>query len=277
MAGLELAQLERLLYLFVGVVFLILIGLMVYVFASRRRAQVTPAPLFSEEDVVLRPTHLVVGQVLTLVRDESGAPLKVEVSGTKYASLAEIHEPQVKRQIVEAAMELIQFTGVLGREAVAPAPVEKTDTWREDMREGSQTELQQVQHVSAPTEPQPKSSPPAPPEVEEQFLNLLSEMGQGSAQPERPTLVDSIQHRLVPKPVDSGRPRTLADDIEDIVQRRMQLIPALMGRELHVRPGPGASVRFVFDGKEYQEVDDIPNLTARQLIQDAIREWDETT
>ena len=47
MAGLDLAQLERLLYLFVGVVFLILVGLIVYVVISRRRAEAAQAPLFA--------------------------------------------------------------------------------------------------------------------------------------------------------------------------------------------------------------------------------------
>lgn len=272
MANLELQQLERLLYVFVGVVFLILIGLVVYtVVAGRRKA--AKRALYGEDDVVLRPTHLVVGQVLSLVRDEPGEQLKVEVGGTKYSSLAEVKDSQTKRQVVEAAMELIQFTGVLGQEAVSPAPVDRTETWREDMREESQTELQQAHHASMKEE----SLPTAPPEVEEQFLNLLAEMGQAPAQSDRPGLVDSIQHRLMPKSLEAGQPRTFVDDIEDIVQRRILLIPALVGRELHVRPGPGGKVLFVFDGQEYQNVDDVPNLTARQLIQDSIREWDETT
>lgn len=273
MANLEIQQLERLLYIFVGVVFLILIGLVVYTVIASRRKAAKGAPLYGEDDVVLRPTYLVVGQVLSLVRDEAGGPLKVEVGGTKYDSLAEVKDSQTKRQVVEAAMELIQFTGVLGQGAVGPAPVDRTETWREDMRENSQTELQQVHHAPLKEE----SLPTAPSEVEERFLNLLTEMGQAPAQPDRPGLVDSIQHRLMPKPLEPGQPRTFVDEIEDIIQRRILLIPALAGRELHVRPSPGGKVLFVFDGQEYQNVDDVPNLTARQLIQDSIREWDETT
>jgi hypothetical protein len=34
-------------------------------------------------------------------------------------------------------------------------------------------------------------------------------------------------------------------------------------------------VRFVFEGREYEELDDVPNMTAQQLIRDAIQEWEE--
>jgi 1,4-alpha-glucan branching enzyme len=35
-------------------------------------------------------------------------------------------------------------------------------------------------------------------------------------------------------------------------------------------------VFFTFDGVRYDNVEDIPNTTARQLVQDAIKEWEET-
>ncbi len=43
-----------------------------------------------------------------------------------------------------------------------------------------------------------------------------------------------------------------------------------------MRADPTGAVRFQFDGQEYQDASDIPNLTARQLIADAIKEWEET-
>jgi hypothetical protein len=48
-----------------------------------------------------------------------------------------------------------------------------------------------------------------------------------------------------------------------------------VGRGLHVRPGSGGEVLFTFEGQEYKKLDDIPNLTARQVIKEAIQEWDE--
>jgi len=272
MDQLDLQQLELLLYAFAGLIVLTLIGLAIYVIVSVRRRDREAAKALSEiEDLVIRPSFLVVGQVLALVRDEPGESLQVEVDGTKYRSLAEVDDPQVRRQIVDAALEFIQFTGVLGGEQLPLAPLNQTESWREDMREKSQTELARALH--GPADPAP---PPAPEEVEERFLDLLTEMGQTGGQPSRPTLVGSIQQRLQPKPRKSDGPRSFVDDIEDIVQRRLPMIPALAGRDLHVRPASGGKVLFMFEGQEYHTVAEIPNLTARQVIQEAIQEWDET-
>jgi len=275
MTQIDLAQMEKLLYLFVGVVVLTLVGLIGYVaVASRRKKAKTTAR--AETDSALQPPLPVNGGVMCLVRDEVDGALQVDLEGVRYRSLAEVQEIEVKRKIVGLAMDLVRFTGVLGQGSLEPASLAQTHTWRESLRQGSQEELQRARSLSAASGGGLRP-PPAPEEVEEQFLSLLTELGGTLTQLERPNLVDSIQRRLQPKPLESDRPRTFVDDIDAIVQRRVQLIPALQGRGLHVRPGPAGKVLFVFEGREYQNVDAVPNLTARQLVKDAIQEWDETT
>jgi hypothetical protein len=271
----ELQQMERLLFLFVGLVFVILAALVVYVVVANRRHRARISRAHRHDEVDLRPTRHVAGQVVALVREEAGDPLEVEISGTRYRSLTDIEDLQIRQRVVEAAMELIRFTGVLGEGISAPAPLEKTYSWRQDLRESSQSELDRIQAapVSEGAQPQPA---PAPKEVEDRFLSLLAEMGQDRPQPETPTLASSIQHTLRPKLPESDRPPRFVDDIEEIVQRRIRLIPALQGRGLHIQQAPGGAVRFALEGQEYESVDDIPNLTARQLIEDAIQEWNDT-
>jgi hypothetical protein len=210
---------------------------------------------------------------LALVREEQGAPIQVEIEGTRYRSLAEVEDPQMKRQIVDAAQELIQFTGVLG-DVDLLVSIDETESWREDLREGSQAELERAHGV--PVDGQAWVQPaPAPDEVEERFLSLLSEMGQTTSTG-KPTLASAIRRGMKPKPLESGPDRTFVDDIEDIVQRRILLIPALTGRGLHVQPAPDGKVVFTFEGQVYESVDKIPNLTAREVIKDAIQEWEDT-
>lgn len=205
------------------------------------------------------------GQVVVLLRDEPAHALLVEVGGERYRRLAEIKDPRVKRQVVEAAMDLVRFTGVLGVESIAPAPVEKTYSWREDVRE-------EIRAQSRQTPPQPAGE-----DVEEQFLDLLSEMGPAPVA-EKPTLATAMKQRRRPsKAMRQEQSHSMVDDIEAIVQRRLVLIPALAGRDLHVRQSPEGTVLFLFDGHDYEKLDEIPNLTAQQLVKDAIREWDETT
>jgi len=268
---LELQQLRTLFLVLLGlsaVALAVLVGYIVVASRTRRRLERERAEAEQSEQVIREAwaARQATGLVLALFRDEPGSPLEVEVGGARYRRLAEIQDPQLKRQVVEAALDLVRFTGALGAESVAPAPVDKTYSWREDLRK----ELR--------SQPAPAPAPVRPPreEVEEQFLNLLSEMGPPPS-PEKPSLAAAIQHRLSPKATRPDQPRSFIDDIEDIVQRRVLLIPALAGRELHVRQGSDGTVHFLFDGQDYDSPDDIPNLTARQLIRDAIQEWDETT
>ena len=276
MENLGLQELGWLFVGLLGIIFAVLILLVVYVVVANRRQRARISRAYEADKLTPRPILQVTGQILSLVREEGEAGLKVEVDGIRYGHLAEIQDPQIRRRVVNAASELIRFTGVLDEATLAPAPVDKTDSWREDLRVNSRDELDQIRTAPV-TAGASASSPPAPEKVEEQFLSLLAEMGQPPPAPERPTVLSSIQQRLAPKQLPPERSRTFVDDIEDIVQRRVRLIPALVGRDLHVRLDAAGSVRFAFQGQEYEDLNDLPNMTAQQLIRDAIQEWEETT
>jgi len=275
----DLAQLRTLLIALVGMIVLLFSALILYIVLSSRqkasqREKEREGTSHPDEPKIPQAPRLQVGQSLSLIRDAKGGPLQVEVGGVKYRSLDDAKEPEVKRQIILAAMELVRFTGVLGKEASGPAPMDKTYRWREDLREGSQEQLDQIR--SAATGQTPEAGP-AQTEIEQQFLSLLAEMGQASSPIEKPTFASSIRRALKSGPSPEEHPHTFVDDIEAIIQRRIRLIPAFQERELHVHADPSGAVRFDFDGRQYQDVGDIPNMTARQLIADAIREWEETT
>jgi membrane protein implicated in regulation of membrane protease activity len=271
MINLDLQRLQILFFVLIGTIFVTLVALILYVVIANRRERAKLAQTYEEAKLAPRSELQVTGRFMSLVRDRAGEPLQVEFGGTKYRALADIKDTQVKRQVVAAAMELIQFTGVLGGDVRMPAPIEKTHSWREDLREGSQEELKRIR--TTPAEPEVL---PAPKEIEERFLNLLAEIGQPVPTPEKPSIIGAVRQRMA-KTSDADQRRTFVDDIEAIVQRRVALIQALAGRDLHVRPGSGGAVRFVFEGQEYDNLEQVPNLTARQLIKDAIQEWDETT
>ncbi len=144
MENLGLQQLEWLFIALVGLVFASLVALALYVVLANRRQRAKMAQADESEKITPRPALQMTGQVLSLVRDGEGETLKVEVQGVKYRRLAEIKDPQIKRQVVDAALELIHFTGVLGEGAVSPVPIEKTHRWREDLRKESQAEIRSV-------------------------------------------------------------------------------------------------------------------------------------
>jgi len=271
MEGLDPRLLELVLYFLIGLILLTLIGLALYVVTANRRHRARLAEEYQEERLAPRPTLKLTGQILSLVREQPGGPLLVEVSGHRYRRMADIQDPQLRRQIVQAVTELVHFTGALGgQEPGKPASLEKTYRWREDLREESRSQLHRAR--KEPDRPDSSSRD----DLEARFLSMLGEMGAASP-PEKATFVSSIQHVMSPRGIDGETSRTFVDEIEMIVQRKIQLIPALAHRDVHVRQGAGGTVRFVFEGKEYENLDDVPNMTVREVIKEAIREWDETT
>jgi hypothetical protein len=269
MGNLGLEQLQLLLFVVFGLIILIVIALVAYVATAWRRPKSRRKPSSASSRAV-RTGQREPGEVLSLIQEEPGAPLLVEIGGARYRRLDEVHDPERKRQIVALAMEMIKFTGVLAQGSIAPAPLEKTETWREDLRTGSHSELE-VARATAEAEKQAESTN----EIEEQFLQMIQEMEPEPA-PEPPSVIEAVRQRLAPKTTEPMQQRTFVDDIEDIIQRRAPLVPALAGRGLHIQPGETGRVFFTFDGVRYDNVEDIPNTTARQLVQDAIKEWEET-
>lgn len=273
MEALDLQQLEGLFFALLGLVIVIMAILISYVVIANRRQRDKMTAAYEADRLAPRPTLKVTGQILSLVRKEVGGPLEVEIGGKKYASLADIKDPQLRRQVVDAALELIQFTGVLGQAPSAPAPAVETITWREDLRESSQEELNRIHAKTSGNGSEPVAV--ASPEVEEQFLNLLTEMGQSSQRPEKPGITAAMRQRRLPKLPEEDTSRSFVHEIEEIVQRRIHTVPALHARDLHVQLGDSGSVRFVYEGIEYERLEEVPNLTAQKLVQDCIAEWDE--
>ncbi len=273
MDNLSLGQLEALVVFLIVLVVAVFGGLILYVILSSRQKAAREKAEFAGQLPASSTTELSPAgrRPISLLRGDDG--LQVEVGGTRYRTFAEIKDSDTKRQVLMAALDLVRFTGVLGQDVAAPLPMDKTYSWREDLRQVSQEELGQIR---GPSGAEPGASKPANrSEIEEQFLSMLAEMGQAPAPPEKPKLVTSLQQVLRPKGAEEP-PHSFVEDIEAIVQRRVRLIPAFHGRELHVRADRAGGVRFVFEGHEYPSMDDIPNLTARQLIADAIKEWEET-
>lgn len=281
MLSLDVQQLGLVLYLLVGLIVLTLAGLAAYVVISSRRARGRLAQTFELESVTSRPGLQATGQILSLLRQEQGGPLQVEIGGQRYLKMGEIDETQLRRQIIEATLELVQFTGVLGQGPLEPPALERTQSWREDVRQDSRQELGQIRSILDQGSSGPSTLPTTPPaaseELEERFLDLLASQDQAASGPERPNLASALRRRRTPKLPEVEQPEPFVDEIDRIVQRRLQLTPALAQRDLHVRLSEDGGVRFVFEGKDYDDLGSLPNLTAQQIVKDAIQEWDENT
>jgi hypothetical protein len=114
----------------------------------------------------------------------------------------------------------------------------------------------------APSSPQKRQSASDPPPPE-------------SALPPLP----ASPQRVLERPVTGmpGRtldPLNLTDNIDRIVQQKLRERPDLAGRRVRLATGRDGELRIYVDSDVFEAVSDITDLTVREIIRDAIREWE---
>jgi len=68
--------------------------------------------------------------------------------------------------------------------------------------------------------------------------------------------------------------RTFVDEINSLVQQRLEERPDLAEHRICLTTSEGGSLRIHVGRQTFDAVGDVPDLEVRALIQDAIREWD---
>jgi hypothetical protein len=176
-------------------------------------------------------------EVLRILRDLADGELVVEIGGKRYRDLAEMTDPQIKRRFMGNAQALSRFAG------------------------GETSFPDQAIWSSPPsgTVKQPSSLP----------------------QPEKPSfssLVQSTESTPIPNEENkSDAPKTIADEIEEMLQLRLSMTPSLMGRSIHIRPTLEGGIRVEVDGHGFDSVSDVSDLEVLGFIQSVIREWESRT
>lgn len=70
------------------------------------------------------------------------------------------------------------------------------------------------------------------------------------------------------------QPRTIADEIEELLQIRLARTPEMAQRSIHVRSTPDGGVRIEVDGAFFPGVSEVTDVEVREFIQATIREWE---
>jgi len=66
----------------------------------------------------------------------------------------------------------------------------------------------------------------------------------------------------------------LVDEIDELVQQRLQARPDLAGRKVRLTTGVAGGLRVYVDQQAFDAVGDVSDPQIKALIQDAIREWE---
>jgi hypothetical protein len=178
--------------------------------------------------------------------------LVVEVGGRRYRRLFDVRDGEVGRQLLETINRLVVFSR--GQESrVTPSPPPQTAA------------------------PSPAAvGPPATAALESQTHALLDRLHQQEEEAPRKARITTdprpFRRPSVSKQV--GITLNLADEIERLLQIRVQASPAFSQRSIHVVSAPDGGLRFEIDGTCYNTMDEIPEPQVQGLIRAAISDWE---
>ncbi|MEJ2746406.1 MAG: hypothetical protein P8183_00580 [Anaerolineae bacterium] len=193
-------------------------------------------------------------EVMRVLRVPPLGKLVAEVDGQRYEALSEISDEKARRVLLAAIGELINFAGnyqALVDAGVAPAvsgqPVE------EPPLEERQAEF--LARLEAERDAMKGKPLPKPP---------LAVLG-GAKIPEESFTAQEAAKK---------RPLSVAEQIDEILQKHIAAQPEMAGRSVHLVQNPAGGILIEVDGKKFGKPGEIPEPLIQQLIKRAVKEWD---
>ena len=193
-------------------------------------------------------------EVMRIWRVPPLGKLEVEVENRRYQNLSEITDEKARRVILAAIGELIDFAGgyqVLADAGVAPP-------------------------VGGPA----KEEPP----LEQQQAAFLARLERQrdtlkAAPPPKPPLavlggVKLTEDTLMAQEEVRKRPLSVAEQIDEILQKHVAADPEMAERSVHLVQNPAGGISIEVDGKRFGKPADIPEPAIQELIKRAVKEWD---
>lgn len=202
-------------------------------------------------------------ELLRLLRDSHTGQLVVIVGGKRYARLSDVTDKKVGQLILEATAHLLRFTnGMLST--------------RDGLRSVAPPAVNPLSAVPVVEPEQPAAPPPA---VQPPRAPVSSVRPPVQAEPLRPR--GGLRQRVsrfgpaaeaTPAPIGLN----LADEINEIVQRRLATSPLGNTARVDVTAAPGGGIRILVNGQVYQTPDEIADPAVKDLVKSAIQEWERT-
>lgn len=192
--------------------------------------------------------------------------LVIEVRGQRYHRLDEIRDPKLKQRLLAAIGELISFAdGYQTLVDAGFAPV-LTPTSQPAAVESDPTELtaEQAEFLArleaqrdeiAASKPRRSLGGPARLSLEPEPLVVFTETGEV-------------------KPANApARPKSIAEQIDAILQKHLATNPTLSNRIVALEQNPAGGIRIKVDGAYYEKPADIPDKEVQLAIKMAVKEW----
>ncbi len=217
------------------------------------------------------------GEVMRVIRDPEAGRIMVEIDGQRYTHIREIRDAQVGRRVLWAVADLLRFTGGMAanpqalksipppEEAAAPQPA------TEIMAQPRQIEPLSGFEPPPAFERPPLSTPPPPAVSPRPASTPVSEPAPGANVGQ--TLTSFFRRGFQPA-ATTTQPSSFIDQIEAILQRRIADLPQPPPFGVHVQSAPDGTLEIEVDRRIYNSPAEVPDPHIRQLIQDAVAEWE---
>ncbi|MBN1583750.1 MAG: hypothetical protein JXA89_23795 [Anaerolineae bacterium] len=224
----------------------------------------TPAasvPQASELPVTKETTPDHPGEVMRIIRDQQTGRILVQVDGQQYAHIREIKDAQVGRRVLWAIADLLRFTGGMAANPQAlqniQRPEEKLAAQPAAQREPATTT---TQAASLPLAPRKSPRPPLPEPTEEKLAVGKS--------------ISTFFSRGFRPAGSSSTITSFIDQVEAILQNKIETLPTPPPRDVHVQSGPNGALEIQVGLDIYNSPGEVPDPAIRKLIQDAVAEWE---
>ena len=181
-------------------------------------------------------------EILRVVRDNPAGKLTVYVSGKPYTNFHDLQDELTEQDFMSAFSALQAFAQNAVVKPVAPAP----DATPEQAPAPPPARV--VYHTA--------ELPP----LEVPSMRPFQQMQKLRKKPDAPKIVI----------------KSITEQIEDHLQDRIAGT-ALARRGVHVRAEARGNAVFLYEGKVYAAVDDVPDAEAQQAIRGAIADWEKRT
>jgi hypothetical protein len=287
-----------LLALLVGILFLgasVLFGWMLFYFARSREKGTSRRPQAGSSLSPTASPPITGGKVQRKPEREKAKPSLPEQQSTfsevdhqasaasevlRLLPLREIKDERIGRQVLQAAANLVHFTGVIQAHDRARTSQPSSLSAAEPTATDSPPALSTVALEEAP--PVPRT--PAPPSVEREFLQSLVQQRLPKEEETRKASLSPIEffrrsfsaRRRARVQGDIPSPLSFVEEIEEILQRFLRTYPSFIGKEVHVGTAQSGGIRIQVEDEFYDTPDDIPDPEIRGILKAAIQEWEKS-
>ena len=114
-----------------------------------------------------------------------------------------------------------------------------------------------------------------------EILNIITVHGEPPSEPELQVpdqpAVDAETMLQEPETEEEGEPEvkmlSVVDEVNDILQKKLHGSP-LAGKGIHLLENHNKEIRFWVGLNSFNDVEEIPDLEVRQIIDESVREWE---